>query len=896
MAVYHFVSHTHWDREWYLGFEQFRMKLVCMIDELLDLLERDARFASFTLDGQTVLLEDYLEVRPEHESRIRSLVQAGRISIGPWYVLPDEFLVSGEALVRNLAIGMNVARRFGAPLPVGYVPDSFGHTAMLPAILNGFGIASAVVYRGLGGRPEESVSEYRWSSPDGSEVLLVHLHRDGYSAGYFHDCNDDEEILARFNALRARVDDRAQTRHRLVLNGGDHHFVDARLPDVLERLRRLTGERIVHGDLRRCIGAVTRDARSIALPRLEGELRSGYNYAYVINNGVYSSRMYLKQANARCQTLLERYLEPSHAMAVARGMTPMHDHITHLWKLLLKNHPHDSICGCSIDAVHREMMTRFEGVETACRELLDRCWQFLVPEDDGAYGGTRSLAVFNPTPRRRNGVCETDIHFFLHDIVVGLSSGTTPRKAARRVDRFDILDRDGRSVPFQVVARKEEPAIAYTDRGYPHQYHADIVTVLMELHEAPAMGWTGYRIVERSTPPPVSARVTAGEGWIENEHLRVEVGIDGTIACIEKQTGQRVEGLHLLEDGGDAGDEYTYSYPRTDTVITSAAGRAETRVLEHGPLRGAIRIRYSLKVPRALSRDRQRRSKAATTLRAETVVMLSAGSRLIEFRTTVVNTARDHRLRVLFPTDIRARRSHADAAFCVVSRRHEKADPSRYIYELPPTVAPMHRFAAVRDARRAFVLYAEGLPEYDLAPDGSGVMALTLLRCVGTLAGDGLITRPGGKAGWHNETPEAQCLGTHRFHYAIALFRAAEFDAMDAVNRGAEEFHAPFHAIRRATPDAARDRASFLEYSTDAVVHSVLKAGERPGSIIARFWNPRAKPMTVALSHEGVDAPVSASTLRETSSRSGDRETACHLETHVLRTVALHLPKHVSSS
>jgi mannosylglycerate hydrolase len=154
----HFVSHTHWDREWYLTYEQFRLRLVGLIDRLLDLMESRPDFEFFHLDGQTIVLEDYLELRPAQEGRLRKLIEDGRILIGPWYDMPDEFLVSGESLVRNLALGHRLASTFGTPMPVGYLPDLFGHVAQMPQILRGLGLDNAILWRGFGG-PR---AEYWW--------------------------------------------------------------------------------------------------------------------------------------------------------------------------------------------------------------------------------------------------------------------------------------------------------------------------------------------------------------------------------------------------------------------------------------------------------------------------------------------------------------------------------------------------------------------------------------------------------------------------------------------------------------------------------------------------------------------------------------------------------------
>ena len=149
MDSLYFVVHTHWDREWYQPFQQMRARLVAMADRMIPLVERGT-IPFFHFDGQTIVLEDYLEVRPRAERRLRALIRAGKIQIGPWYVLADSFLVSGESLVRNLEIGMTIARRFGRPLEVGYLPDQFGHIAQMPQILAGFGFTTAVLWRGVG--------------------------------------------------------------------------------------------------------------------------------------------------------------------------------------------------------------------------------------------------------------------------------------------------------------------------------------------------------------------------------------------------------------------------------------------------------------------------------------------------------------------------------------------------------------------------------------------------------------------------------------------------------------------------------------------------------------------------------------------------------------------------
>ncbi|MFV1980144.1 MAG: alpha-mannosidase, partial [Rhodothermia bacterium] len=362
------MPHSHWDREWYLTFDEFRGMLVNMIDDLIEILERDPKYKSFLLDGQTSVLEDYLEVRPERREKLMQMIAAKRMFVGPWYVLPDSFLVSGEALIRNLLRGTQTASRAGADRYVGYIPDSFGHTGQLPQIFRGFGIDTAIFWRGFGGEPGQEGSEYRWESPNGSWVLAEHLNDQGYSGAYF-DSDDPEKMLETFNGIRKRLDARTEAGARLMLSGGDHHWPVERLSRVIQLVSEHLGEgaTAVHSNLIEFFDDLKASVDIETLPTIVGEQRFGYRWAFNVTGGVYSSRIYLKQANARCQRMLEGYLERLDAIAASRGLTTQGPLLRLAWATLLQNHPHDSICGCSTDMVHREMETRFEKVENTGR-------------------------------------------------------------------------------------------------------------------------------------------------------------------------------------------------------------------------------------------------------------------------------------------------------------------------------------------------------------------------------------------------------------------------------------------------------------------------------------------------------------------------------------------------
>jgi alpha-mannosidase len=377
-------AHTHWDREWYRSFERFRMQLVGVVDRLLQVLDTDPEFTRYVLDGQTIVLEDYLAIRPEEEPRLRRLVGAGRIEVGPWYVLPDEFLVSGEALVRNLLEGRRVAARFGEPLAVGYLPDPFGHVAQLPAILRGFGIDNAVFSRGMGDEFARTGTEFRWEAPGGADVLAI-VQASTYTSGY---CNaellgrgnnaDDAEPYQAVRELAPHLAQHARTSLLLLAAGCDHETIQQALPAQVRRIAQLLPDADVRiAGLAEAVelvrqGERARAAAGEALERVRGELRGSLQAPILAS--IFSARVPLKQANDALQALLERHVEPLLALAVLADVRPARDvepFLRHAWRLVLENHPHDSIGGCSVDEVHDEMHARSLRAHAVCHGLLE---------------------------------------------------------------------------------------------------------------------------------------------------------------------------------------------------------------------------------------------------------------------------------------------------------------------------------------------------------------------------------------------------------------------------------------------------------------------------------------------------------------------------------------------
>jgi alpha-mannosidase len=379
------VPHTHWDREWYLPFEQFRLRLGAVVDGVLDTLERDASFTSFTLDGQAIVLEDYVEVRPENEARLRALLAAGRLEVGPSYVLPDEILVGGESLVRNLLLGRRVCRRFGVePSGAGYLPDSFGHPAQLPQILAGFGIRTFLFSRGMGDEIDETGVIFRWRAGPAEVVACQMLpHYDNFARLTWH--HDAEARVRNIVEYFGELVRSAGESEIVLTNGSDHLPIEPELPEILAELERTFGASFR-------IGRYDEYAPEAAgLPAHEGEL-VGSRLQNVLR-GVNSARIYLKQANERAEQRLLS-IETAAALRVLREGAPYPAADFRLaWRDLLRNHPHDSICGCSCDEVHRDMLVRYE--------QLDRTLDFAEREALGVGG-----SLVNALPFRRRRVVD----------------------------------------------------------------------------------------------------------------------------------------------------------------------------------------------------------------------------------------------------------------------------------------------------------------------------------------------------------------------------------------------------------------------------------------------------------------------------------------------------------
>ena len=836
--VFHLVPHTHWDREWYLTRAAFAARLVPAIDDLLERLDASPELRSFLLDGQTVLLEDYLRVRPERRDAVVRLVRDRRLQVGPWYVLADELIPSGESLLRNLQLGAADARRLGGRSDVLYSPDAFGHPAAWPALAAEFGIPFGALWRGLAGDPARPSDVYRWYAPDGRAILLHHLPPDGYETG--SGLVDDPERLAdAWARLRPALVSRAATSQILVPVGADHHAAPACIGRVRELVAALEPDAEVRvSRLDEYFRAAAREAGDP--PELHGELRE-YGHTWTLQ-GVHGTRAPLKRRHALAELWLERIAEPLAALAHATGRGDRRAVLRDAWRQLVRAQFHDSIGGCTADPVARRVEARIEDAEQSAREAGRASLDALAGNDpdrarDHPDDTAPRLVLWNPVPRRRAGtVVIADVTWFRRDVLVGPPGSRVPRQGTG-ARPFSLMGPEGR-IPVQSLGRGVALERLDAPRHYPDQDEVDVRRVAFRV---PPLGGFGLGVLgpARDGRPPVEPGVRVGARSLDNGLLAVLVGRDGTATLSDLRTRLLYPALLRFESSGDAGDTYTHAPPARDR-LRRLRGPVRVRRLASGPLVGALEVAGSLDCPTG-------------TVELRLVLAMHAGSPVLRCTLEYDNRATDHRLRVRLPTGVAGAPAVAGGAFGAVERSAGAPETTNPALETPVTTAPAQRFVAVAGGARGLALLAPGSFEYELARDGD--LRLTVLRAVGQLSRGDLPTRPG-HAGWPTATPEAQCLGRDRLQFAVAPVTSAEVAAGSALPELWEEVFLPPQAVWLRQATRLHPLAIDLRLEGDGLIHSALQPAGRGEGFVLRCYNTRESAVEGRwrLSHPAVRA------------------------------------------
>ncbi|NQX63017.1 alpha-mannosidase [Paenibacillus qinlingensis] len=771
----HIISHTHWDREWYLPYEKHHVRLVKLVDELLNKLDQDPNYRSFFLDGQTIILEDYLQVRPDQQDRLSRLIRDGRILIGPWYILQDAFLTSGEANVRNMQIGHQDAMKYGSVSKIGYFPDTFGLVGQTPQLMRQFGITNVFFGRGVkptgfnntvsDGDYESSFSELTWEGPDGSQVLGI-LFANWYNNGWEIPL-DREEARIYWDQKLADAEKYASMGEWLFMNGCDHQPIQLDLPEALQVARELYPDTtFIHSNFVDYLQDVERSLNR-ELSIIKGELRSQRTDGWNTLVNTASARVYLKQMNQAGQAMLEKVAEPLAALAHVLGTQEKYPHhlFTYAWKTLMQNHPHDSICGCSVDEVHREMVTRFEKSRHVAEAIIDeskRAIARMIDTSGFANMGEHALPfiVMNTSGWERSGV----VHIELDALRLYFRDGYTPDEASKAIQAMDLsgmtlMDENANVMACTVQDLGLQFGYDLPEDKFRQPYMCRKVRLTFEAEHVPALGLKAYAWVKREAEMPASS-LLVGDRVLENEMLKVEVNANGSFNVTDKTNGRVYRDLGIYENSGDIGNEYMYKQPDSETPRTTYELAAQIRVVEDTAYQASIVIVHDWELPasanevleeeqRKLSYFGTRKAQRSTRMvpmQIRTVISLSRRGQGVAITATFNNQAKDHRLRMLFPTDLNTRIHCVDTMFEVPQRGNEPAAE----WQNPSNTQHQQAFVDLSEAGAGLVVANVGLNEYEVLRDVRNTVAITLLRAVGELGDWGLFP-----------TPEAQCLGEH---------------------------------------------------------------------------------------------------------------------------------------
>lgn len=761
--IYYFAS-THWDREWYKTVDEFRFRLVPVMEKVLDTLEKDETFSLFTLDGQTRIVTDYLVTGKKNKERIEALSRQDRLKAGPWYTMPDEFLCSSESLVQNLLKGHKEAEKLGGkPLKHGYVCDIFGHVANLPQILNGFQIKSALISRGT--NDSEFPCFFRWRSPDGSEALTFKAPETcGYGSFYFEVLSDilpdyrgrEEEIFERAVAYVERELSRTSLPYVVLMDGMDHETIHEFMPDLLKRLEEKFGCPVVQMPLDEAFLEISETASET--PVRVGELASLCKDNVMHNKLIphtLSSRYDLKRANDDCQTKLEKYALPVCALRAIKGERTDREFIDYAYEELLLNHAHDSICGCSIDAVHREMLTRFEKVKRTADGYVNG---FLAEEYARVRkaGGKTVVKVFNPLPYTYEGALQLNILFDENFPVREM-----PYIKFEQRNGFRIFDSRGKEVKYDLLrgARHKKEKRFFG----PHYSFYDVHTVLLYAELEP-MSFTSFEIRPFENPYRLQERFSRSPVSCDNGRIYFKINPDGTVLIEDKETGKIYDGLHSFVDCGEVGDGWFHIRPIDDEKVSSLGCPVRISKVFDGYAACRFRVQYDVRLPaRAEKRFGFFRREGETTVRIDSEFTVERNSKLVKVHTVVRNDAEDHRLTLRLPV------KEKDAYFVdqcdLVLKRKTGLSPETYDWK--ETDIPERAFgnmAFTREEKGGLLFLSKG-GLHEVAGSGGEEPSLdvTLLRSFRTTVGtDG--------------EPDGELQGEQVFDYALMPL-SAERDA-----------------------------------------------------------------------------------------------------------------------
>ena len=872
---FHFIPNTHWDREWLYDFQETRMFLVEFMDKLLDIFEKYPEYKTYLLDAQIIPIEDYLEIRPEKKDEIIKRIQEGRLQVGPWYTLPEEHLVNGESLVRNLLVGHRLTEKYGKAMKVGYSPFSYGQASQMPQIYMGFDIDTILFYHGV--NSGEVPAEFIFEGADGTQIFASRM---GSNARYnffftvFRPAVYGKEILERDykwnekglpfhmaangkhighhilldpvkkldpeavkNAMKELKE--IELEHSTTNNIACMQGMDSTQPDeyemktMQEAAKHLTDDEIFHSSLPEFIDALKESVDWDNLTVLKGERRTPRQLGTRkhLYGDVTSTRTNMKRQNTLAEQALQRKAEPFSAIAFMLGQEYPKAYLDLAWKYLLQSHPHDSISGTGLDQIEKDVMHRLDQCLNISNGIINRSLQAIQLRIDNSdlKENEIALTVYNSTPYFRSEVVTA---VFDIPLVNGFKNYTIVDAATHK------------KISFQESARYEHPAIVRHLGDATMEMPSLRVHAHLYLDNVPALGYKSLVIKPTEDFLWDYESLVTDQNKMENEFISVTINSNGTIDITDKATNYIAKGLHYFADNGEVGHAWRHIPPANDRVITTLDSNPNIELIQDGPELARYAITYTLQIPikkdegkgdyvRRLDADGDDAGRSVETramsIRSE--FTLTKSSKGVSVKTTFFNNCEDHRLRVMFPTYIDSKYSYAEEPFDVIEREIDRDDSSPWANTWNPT-HPHQRFVDVSDDKVGLAIINDGLREYEVTDNKSRTIGITLLR-----AFEVSLATVAWKWERHPQMKGSQSLDAHEFNYFIFPHKG-EWDEGEVMHQ-AECLNVPID-IAQAGPHVGSlpKIFSFVELQGRGLMLSSLKKAEDSEDVVVRIYNP----------------------------------------------------------
>lgn len=814
MKIAHIISHTHWDREWYLPYETHHMRLIMLIDQILDAIDSDPDFKSFHLDGQTICVDDYLQVKPQNRDRLLRAIKLGKINIGPWYILQDAFLTSAEANVRNGYYGNLDCNRYGNKTNVGYYPDTFGIYAQAPQLLKQLEIDNMIFGRGVSTTGfnnevsndfESKFSEMRVKSSDGSEVLGI-LFANWYSNGNEIPVNSTEAKMY-WDKKLAECERYTNSDHLLFMNGCDHTPYQADVTEAIKVANQLYPNiEFKQSSFKEYLAALEQSTNLEQLTVISGELTSQTTDGYYTLVNTASSRINQKVKNANIQNKYEYIAEPLSALYSKKYL---HEELEYGWKKLMQNHPHDSICGCSVDSVHKTMNARFEDSNNVANHIIERTLKSVSEQIN--IGDKIGFTLFNPS-EISNTTHKVKIEYAREEF------GENFRLARDKMKSLDVpnlilTDSEGNEVPASIVDLGIGMDYYLPDDKFRRPYYSRNI----EIEFSYRFDHIGHQtfFIEEGT---YNEQDIPTSNVLENDNIKVTVSEDGTVSILDKETNREQLGLFKIYDQGDVGNEYMFGNIINDTPIF--LNNIECIENKSTVAKQKIIVKAEIEIPKSADEllsteqleiveynNRQsRRSEELITIPLEIKYSINQFDQGVAIEVKLVNSGDNHRMRVRFELEDNKTHHYADTAFEIVKRENKPLES----WENTSFDQRMFKFARLQNEVDSLTVATNGLYEYEVKDN---YIDITLLRCTGELGDWG-----------HFLTPDAQCHEEITGNFYITYAPITKDNLVANISRGIF-VKQPYVQVYEGTGELdLYSRAIDIEHDTNSYISTIKRS------------------------------------------------------------------------